>query len=500
MDTPDDFYSATLDAVLDAEGIDKRLDKLIESRDLAGIFTGIVPDIAFLQPHEIAAFKIKLKAAFPKDFRVKDYDTCVRDFQHKSRVAADEEARPASDDWRNHLDMTDSGKVGDSLQNAAAVLQHHPEWKGKLAYDEFMLEIVALEDTPVSEAGPWSDLHDLRATEWMQKRDVRVNARTVSDATTMVSQNQVFHPVKDYLDGLEWDNTPRIDSWLTNCFGAKQTNYTAAVGAKWLISAVARIYDPGCKVDTCLILEGLQDQKKSTSLKILGGKWFTDEMADMGSKDSQMQMMGAWIIEISELDAMSRSEVSKVKSFMSRATERFRPPYGRKVISVPRQCVFAGTVNHDEYLTDSTGNRRFWPVYCNKNDVNQVEEDRDQLWAEAVYRYRDSSPEQRNWWLTLEIEIEAREEQELRRQVDPYVHVLEQFTESREGEFLPTLALLKEVVGADRPATPQDGKRVSSAMLELGWAKVREEPANSARRVRGYRVKGDTRISGYESV
>ena len=127
-------------------------------------------------------------------------------------------------------------------------------------------------------------------------------------------------------------------------------------------AGVARIFSPGAKADSCLILEGEQGTKKSTALKTLVQPWFTDEIAELGSKDAALQTRGVWIIEIAELDSMNRSEAGKIKEFMSRTTDRFRPPYGRRLIESPRQCIFAGSVNHTNYLRDETGARRFWPV------------------------------------------------------------------------------------------------------------------------------------------
>jgi predicted P-loop ATPase len=185
-----------------------------------------------------------------------------------------------------------------------------------------------------------------------------------------------------------------------------------------MISAVARIMQPGCKVDHMLILEGPQGAKKSSALRILAGEqWFTDELAEIGSKDAAQQMRGVWIIEIAELDAISRAEVSRIKAFLTRIVDRYRPPYERYVIDVPRQCVFAGSVNPDTYLRDETGNRRFWPIRCGSIDLDALRRDRDQLWAEAVARYREGAI----WWIEdRNLIATAQAEQEVRYHADAW--------------------------------------------------------------------------------
>jgi predicted P-loop ATPase len=185
-----------------------------------------------------------------------------------------------------------------------------------------------------------------------------------------------------------------------------------------MISAVARIMRPGVKADHMLILEGPQGAKKSTAIKVLTGEtWFTDELAEIGSKDAAQQMRGIWIIEIAELDAISRAEVSRIKAFLTRTTDRYRPPYERYVVEVPRQCVFAGSVNPDTYLRDETGNRRFWPVRCGTINLDGLRRDRDQLWAEAVARYREGAI----WWIDDPVLVAgAKAEQDARYQSDAW--------------------------------------------------------------------------------
>ena len=194
--------------------------------------------------------------------------------------------------------------------------------------------------------------------------------------------------------------------------GASPTAYHPEVGKVTMIGAIARIYQPGCKVDTVPIFEGPQGARKSTAVKTLFDPWFSDELADLDSKDSAMQTRGVWGIEVSELDAMSRSEVSRIKAFISRTMDRFRPPYGSRIIERPRPCVFWGTTNADGYLKDETGGRRFLPIKIGKIDIAGLERDRDQLWAEAVSLYQQGA----EWWInSLQVQADAENKSESAR-------------------------------------------------------------------------------------
>ncbi|MDA8229701.1 MAG: virulence-associated E family protein, partial [Magnetospirillum sp.] len=226
------------------------------------------------------------------------------------------------------------------------------------------------------------------------------------------------HPVREYLQSLRWDGVPRLETWAITYLGAADTRLNRAFGSLWMISGIARIMRPGAKADHMLILEGAQGAKKSTALKVLAGSdWFTDELAEIGSKDAAQQMRGVWIIEIAELDALGRADVSRIKSFLSRTNDRYRPPYERYVVDVPRQCVFAGSVNPDTYLRDETGNRRFWPIRCGRIDIDALRRDRDQLWAEAMAMYAQGAI----WWLAdPELIALANAEQEERYQADAW--------------------------------------------------------------------------------
>jgi predicted P-loop ATPase len=333
-------------------------------------------------------------------------------------------AASISHDWREELILTKKGTPAAVLANAITALRYAPPWTGALTYNEFSMEISTVRPVPLASASvmhvveSWTDQEDRLFCNWLQHHGVLVQHLICGAAVETAAKLASFHPVRRYLDSLAWDGVPRIDRWLITYCSAQDTDLTRAYSAMWLIAAVARIYDPGCKLDTALILEGAQGDRKSMLFQVLGGEWFTDDVPDLRTKDASMTTIGAWIIEMPELDAMSKAEETRVKSFLSRQTDRFRPPYGRRMIKAPRQCIFCGTTNAHEYLTDPTGARRFWSVAIGKAiDIDGLRRDRDQLWAEAAARYRQGE----HWWLEEpKLIASAAEEAEKRFEVDPW--------------------------------------------------------------------------------
>ena len=332
--------------------------------------------------------------------------------------------------WAGQLRLDLSGTPERNEANVITALTNDAAFAGSLVFDEFAQEVRVSRLLPWDEPTtiiprPWEDGDDVRCAEWLQRREINVAPVVVGRSVSAVARDIRIHPVRDYLASLAWDGIPRIETWALGYLGAADTPLHRAFGALWLISAVARIMRAGSKVDHMLILEGPQGARKSTALRVLAGDdWFTDELAEIGSKDASQQMRGVWIIEIAELDAIGRAEVSRIKAFLTRTVDRYRPPYGRYVIDVPRQCVFAGSVNPDTYLRDETGNRRFWPVRCGDIDLNAIRRDRDQLWAEAASRYREGAV----WWLTDPALIAmANKEQEARYQSDAWDELIERW-------------------------------------------------------------------------
>ena len=325
-------------------------------------------------------------------------------------------------DWSDDLILNDKSEIVANLANLILILRKAPEWDGVLGYDEFNARVVIRKSPPWGNEAPdtaWTDHHEALARVWFQNKKVNGSMGDVGRAVQAAARHNPFHPVREHLDALVWDGAPRLDKWLVTYFHAEDSEYVRAVGPRYLISAVARIYEPGCKVDHLLVLEGPQGKQKTEALRTLAinDAWFTDRLGQLASKDAAQELAGVLIIEIAEMDALARASSSTAKSFITRRHDRFRPPYGKHIITLQRQCVFAGTINPPVggYLRDATGARRLWPVTCHDMvDRDALEKDRGQLWAEAVHRFKVGEP----WWLPPELEALAAEEQRLRFKVD----------------------------------------------------------------------------------
>jgi putative DNA primase/helicase len=282
------------------------------------------------------------------------------------------------------------------------------------------------------------------------------------------------HPVRDYFDALSWDGTPRLDTWLQTYLHVEDSEYVRAIGPRYLISAVARIHKPGCQVDHTLILEGPQGRLKSEALRVLAIRdaWFTDRLSHVHSKDAALETIGVLIIELAELDALTRAASSASKAFLTRRYDKLRLPYGRHQVSLPCQCVFAGTINPPVggYLKDATGARRFWPVACRGMiDRDGLERDRDQLWAEAVHWFKASAP----WWLeTPALEALATAEQNARFIVDVWKAPITEWAEGRRDASITEV--LGKALGLAQPDHSQRAvNRVAAILTSLGFVRVR---------------------------
>ena len=375
------------------------------------------------------------------------------------------------DYWEKNLQWSEKHTLLAVLRNAFLILMRDERWEAVLGYDEFANQVVKLRAPPYEggKAGPWDDVDDLRTVIWLsQHYMVNVKKQTVTDAAMAVANERRFHPVRQYLAGLTWDRRERLPVWLHEYLGAEANEYTRAVGLKYLVGAVARVMRPGCKMDNVLILEGEQGRWKSTALAMLAGEWFMDTPFTLGDKDAYLALRGKLIVEMAELDALGRAESSRAKAFFSSASDTFRAPYHAWARTIPRQCVFAGTVNHGTYLRDTTGNRRYWPVKVTHAELEALRADRDQIWAEAYARFQDGT----QWWLQQDERSLFEHEQELRYVGDALEDKLRVYL---AGEKETTMERVLDVgLKLDVSKwTRAEQSRVGEVLQKLGWEKRR---------------------------
>jgi putative DNA primase/helicase len=373
----------------------------------------------------------------------------------------------------------DDGEPLATMANAVTVLGAAPQFNiGALAFNEFNGKIYVKYGLPwdkrIGEAceREWNAYDELSMLRWMQTEGGlrTIIDRPVLQAVSLLAQENPFHPVRDYFDRLAWEGEQRLDRWLNYYCGCEDNEYHRAIGSRFLIGIVARIYQPGCKADCCLILEGDQGIRKSTAFKTIATpEWFTDEISDLGSKDAAMQLRGKLIVELAELDALGKAEVSRQKIYMSRTDDEFRLPYGKLVVKFPRQNSFAGSVNDSQYLRDPTGGRRFWPAKCGKSiDIGALGKDRDQLFAEAVARYHNKAA----WYLDdPELVKLAKAAQDARYQEDAWEAPIAEWLNKNGRQTVTVAGMLTEALDINDKSkwNRADQMRVGICLRHLGW-------------------------------
>lgn len=400
-------------------------------------------------------------------------------------------------DWQSQLRFTaeENPKLKKTAQNVEVVLRNDPRWRGVIAKNTFSELIVVRSNPPLDRflgaSVEWRDIDDTLVQGWFEREyDVTISVDAISRGVQAAAQAAAFHPVRDYLNSLKWDGVSRVNEWLSKVFDVENNAYSVAVGSKWAISAVARIFEPGCKVDCILVLEGDQGALKSTAAITLCGpqEWFIDELEEPGTKDAAAQLDGRWIVELAELNALNRAEWNTIKAFASRQVDRYRPAYGHHVINKPRQSVFVGTVNPNGqgYLRDETGNRRFWPVTCQRSgNIQWLRENRDQFWAETVVRYRAGE----KWFLDNEgLRVDAAREQLARVQREAWQEKLEHWLVGKDST---TVAEILERF-FNLPTEKWDQTiqtRAARALSIAGWEKWRMPKQLDGSRPWSYRKK-----------
>ena len=339
------------------------------------------------------------------------------------------------EDWKGQLKVTQNGTYAKTINNIALILEYDPNLKGKIVTDEFAGCGLVTGKVPWSDSESrrrWSDVDDAGALWYMENYYGIPSKEKLLAALAIVGGKHKANEVKDYLEGLEWDGTHRLDTLFIDYLGADDNVYTRAVARKSLVAAVGRAIDGGTKYDYMPILAGPQGLGKSTLLGTLGGKWFSDSLTSFEGKDAAEMLQGTWINEVGELNAMSKYETAAVKQFLSKRVDIYRAAYGRRTEEHPRRCVFFGTSNDTEFLKDYTGNRRFWPIDVGENAsklsvFDDLPGQVDQIWAEAVMYWRMGEP----LFLTGEAERLAIEAQEEHREASGWEGLIMDFLDTK---------------------------------------------------------------------
>lgn len=420
----------------------------------------------------------RLRAKFGRGFSVQRFKADIRD-------AKAEILRSAPTD----LILNQDGLPKPVLANAVIMIRRSPL---RIGHDAFLARVCNYEPSPWGTEGIWTDIDDLNTTDYLQHHGVCVDVKTAHHAAMFVAHEHVYHPLRTYLQGLAWDQQERLTHWLVDCLGVENNEYTRGVGKLWMISAVARAFQEGCKADQMLVLEGEQGKLKSSALRMIanghmetasGVQWFSDTMPDIDHKDIGMHMQGTWIIEMSDLDAIRRADWTSTKKFISMQNDRFRSPYGYNVETYPRQCVFAGSTNEEHWIGDRTGGRRFWAVKVGKINLELAGAMRDQLWAEATWRYQHGE----QWHGDESLETLAKGEQAERQEKDVWLDLVRQFTVHpfpTTGTANGFQSSFHELSFSDvmehglhiKPENwhPAQQKRARHALKSLGWKQIKD--------------------------
>ena len=381
--------------------------------------------------------------------------------------------------WEAGLVKTKAGAYVKTLKNCKLMIKHEIGIKGMFTYNAFN------ERLEIKGHVPWEKdrINRYNAIDDREVDSIRLHlddifhvdfpTPIVWKAVDNVAAGNVYHPIKDVLETYKWDGVPRIDNWLQTYCGAADSELNKQMGRKVLVAMTARVYSPGCKFDYVLVLEGTQGIGKSTTCDILGGEWYGDAPINPQDKDCIPYIHSKWVVELSEMITTRKTENDRLKNFLSRREDDVRLPYARARQRFPRQCIFIGTINPDDvgYLTDTTGNRRFWPVYCNSFDLEGLKRDREQLLAEALVAYKAGESLMLPYTLIKQSEDEAMK----RLAEDPWQNIIEDWSASNpEEKAVTTQHVYRNVLNGNvQSMHTGHQRRIATSLRNLGWIKQR---------------------------
>ena len=481
----------------------KPLNELSKEEILSGeIFEEILNEIDEIKRADlISNLKLRAKELGVKslfDEKLKTYQKVDKETKKQYKGGVSSNSAPPDSNIAEVLQMLDykieydkdgnekGSKLQQTVRNFEIIMDNDSRFAGKIKFDEFSRQEYLMGKIPWENEScdrAWGS-HDDAALYSIIQTDYGVkNRNDYFDAIKNVSMRNKFHPVRDILDGLEWDGSERIRSLLPDYLGAEDTEYSYQVMRLWMLGAVARVYEPGCKFDYTMIFTGPQGLGKSTFLKMmsLNDSWFNDSLDSLDSDKAAQSLMGSWIVELAELKSLARTAggVESVKRFLTAVQDKYRVPYERRADIFLRQCVFAGTTNKSDFLQDETGNRRFLIIQTGVNEltkslfVPEAIEDMKAAWAQAVHIWKTEQPE---LILPDSCRDEARRLQDESMADDGKVGIIGAFLEDKQRTCV--LEIWKEALEENGRPQKWQSSEISDIILSIpGWTRVKS-PTN----------------------
>ena len=440
-----------------------------------------------------------------QEFAVQDESVKIQLGKEREQLAQAEFNSVEDENWQTLLELDKQGKVKDTMANIAAIVSHDENLKS-IVYNEFKGCIDVIGPLPWKQVKPGFNDSDVANAKLYFERVYGIWSPTkFKDALlAVVAAERIYHPIKNYFAGLTWDGVPRLDSLLIDYCGAEDNTYTRAVTRKTLCAAVARVYEPGRKFDSILVLSGPQGIGKSTFFAKLGGAWYSDSLAisDMKDKTAAEKLQGYWILELGELAGIKKVDVETVKSFVTRVDDKYRQAYGMVVESHPRSCIIVGTTNSESgFLRDITGNRRFWPVQVSEHgshhpwDLEEI----DQVWAEAIQAYKDGE----SLFLSGEVAQMAYAKQQEAMESDDREGLVQDYLDRLLPENWDNMDLYQRrtfLGGGEFEDTPTEGtvRRERVCIMEI-WCECFSKERQNLKKADSYELEGIlNKIGGWE--
>ena len=336
------------------------------------------------------------------------------------------------DDWVTKLQVDKKGAYLPTVDNIILIILNDPNLAGKIRYNEFDMRKCTIDAVPWDrKPHGWTDADDAGLRWYLEKAWNITGRANVFDGIELASRKYRFHPVREYLNSLVWDGTERLDTMLIDFLEADDTRFARAATRKWMVAACKRVFEPGCKFDNMIVVVSPQQGKGKSMLgDVLGGQWFAECSKNLETKDAMQNLLGRWIVEMGEMSATKKSSNEAIKQYITCRNDVFRGSYERYAVDHPRQCVFIGSTNSRDFIIDETGGRRFWPIEARASvetaaaRIDQLKANRDQLWAEAMVRYKDG---EKLWMDTPDLMHDALVEQETYTQEDEWIGMVQEY-------------------------------------------------------------------------